>query len=101
MNLILATLAGPIGSILTPALTVLIGKIVLNVRSKVDALPVAAKQAAIVVIAGALTALQSVLGVDICGGQACAPDTLVIPTLATAAVAFLMHAVIDLRKQAK
>jgi hypothetical protein len=89
---ILSFLSGPISQILTPILVVFLGKVILNVHEKIDALPATAKQGVVVVVAGLLTSLQSFLGAPICSGNPCDLDSLALPTLASSAVAFILHA---------
>ena len=75
---ILSFLSGPISQILTPILVVFLGKVILNVHEKIDALPATAKQGVVVVVAGLLTSLQSFLGAPICSGNPCDLDSLAL-----------------------
>mgnify|MGYP003345423223 FL=1 len=90
-SFLVSLLSGPLAQVLTPIATLFIGRALLNAHDKVDALPAAAKQGVIVVVAGLLTSLQSVLGVEICGGKPCSLETLAVPTLAAAAISFILH----------
>lgn len=86
-------LLGLLLPLIVAPLTVLVGKAVLNGSERLDNLAPWQKQGVIVVIAGVLTSLGSVLGADICSGQTCAGDlsNLDINTLVSALLAFVLH----------
>lgn len=97
-DFIVSALLVPVTKVLVPIVTLYLGKAILNAKSKLDALPVYAKQGVIVVIAGLLTSAQQFFGVDVCGGQPCSFDSLSVDALANAAVAFILHAALKARK---
>lgn len=93
MNFITQHILGIALPLIVAPLTVLVGKMILNAHEKVDALAPWQKQGVVIVIAGALTAVATFLGADICQGQTCAGDfsNLDVKALVSAALAFVLH----------
>lgn len=93
MNFIVSHFGGALIPLLVAPLTVLLGKLILNCHTRLEALSAPAKQGVIVVIAGSLTALAAFLHADICYAQQCAGDfsNLDLKALVAAALSFAIH----------